>query len=188
MTLLKDIHNIYKNFPLEEKFLARIVKRIAIADKDEDFSKDDSLRMQILKRFVRHTNYHTKVVELRVLDSVSPAEKARYETLCDDEKKDFLIEHLTKDIFTPLKIKPKDYLMPDLVELTELLAENVHENWSKQKIAQGWQFGENLDDKLKTTPLLVPYADLTDDDKFYDRQTAMSMRCKFLSALIIGDL
>ena len=119
--------------------------------------------MQILKRFVRHTNYHTEVVELRVLDSVSPAEKARYETLCDDEKKDFLIEHLTKDIFTPLKIKPKDYL----------LAENVHENWSKQKIAQGWQFGENLDDKLKTTPLLVPYADLTDDDKFYDRQTAM---------------
>ncbi|MBQ9486206.1 MAG: hypothetical protein IJU91_00170 [Selenomonadaceae bacterium] len=76
--------------------------------------------------------------------------------------------------YTPAPLDTSDVtLMPDLIELTELLAENVHENWSKQKIAQGWQFGENLDDKLKTTPLLVPYADLTDDDKFYDRQTAM---------------
>lgn len=76
--------------------------------------------------------------------------------------------------YTPAPLDTSDVeLMPDLIELTELLAENVHENWSKQKIAQGWQFGENLDDKLKTTPLLVPYADLTDDDKLYDRQTAM---------------
>ena len=76
--------------------------------------------------------------------------------------------------YTPTPLATSDVkLMPELIELTELLAENVHENWSKQKISQGWQFGETLDDKLKTTPLLVPYANLTDEYKYYDRQTAM---------------
>ncbi len=79
-----------------------------------------------------------------------------------------------KKTYTPTPLDTSDVkLMPDLIELTELLAENVHENWATQKIAQGWHFGENLDDKLKTTPLLVPYENLTDDFKFYDRQTAM---------------
>ena len=76
--------------------------------------------------------------------------------------------------YTPTPLATSDVkLMPELIELNELLAENVHENWSKHKIAQGWQFGETLDDKLKTTPLLVPYANLTDEYKYYDRQTAM---------------
>ena len=76
--------------------------------------------------------------------------------------------------YTPAPLDTSDVqLMPNLIELTELLANNVHENWSKQKIAQGWQFGETLDEKLKTTPLLVPYEDLTDDYKLYDRQTAL---------------
>ncbi|MBQ9486205.1 MAG: hypothetical protein IJU91_00165 [Selenomonadaceae bacterium] len=106
--LLKDIYKIYKKFPPEQKFLARIVKRLA--DKDKDFSDEDPLQMQILKRFVRHTNYHTKAIEQRVLDSVSPAEKAAYAKYSAEKKRDFLIERLTEDIFIPLDVKPADYL------------------------------------------------------------------------------
>ena len=106
VTLIKDIYNIYKSFPHEEQFLARIVKRLA----DKDFSDEDSLRMQILKRFIRHTDYHTKVVELRVLESVSPDERKAYATLKAGKKKDFLIDHLTEDIFIPLDVKLKDWI------------------------------------------------------------------------------
>ena len=107
VSLLKEIHKIYKAFPPQEKFLARIVKRLAKGDKD--FSDKDSMQMQVLKRFVRHTDYHTEVIENRVLESVSSAEKANYQKLSADAKKDFLISRLNEDIFTPLDIKPADW-------------------------------------------------------------------------------
>lgn len=64
-------------------------------------------------------------------------------------------------------------LSEKLVCLTELLAKNVHDHWAVGKIRDGWQFGNRLDDKEKTTPLLVPYEELSDDQKIYDRTTAM---------------
>lgn len=66
-------------------------------------------------------------------------------------------------------------LPPDLEELTELLAENVHENWAMERISQGWTVGESRDDKAKTHPNLVPYADLAKVDKDYDRRTALEI-------------
>ena len=64
-------------------------------------------------------------------------------------------------------------LPQDLLELTEKIAENVHENWSIGRIADGWTYGETRDDEKKTTPCLVPYAELTDSEKEYDRVTAI---------------
>lgn len=64
-------------------------------------------------------------------------------------------------------------LPDDLLELTEKIAENVHENWSVGRIADGWTYGETRDDEKKTTPCLVPYAELTDSEKEYDRVTAI---------------
>ena len=61
----------------------------------------------------------------------------------------------------------------ELLELTEKIAENVHENWSIGRIADGWTYGETRDDEKKTTPCLVPYAELTDSEKEYDRVTAI---------------
>lgn len=63
-------------------------------------------------------------------------------------------------------------LPEDLLELTEMIAENVHENWSVGRIADGWTYGETRDDK-KTTPCLVPYSELSDSEKEYDRVTAL---------------
>ena len=65
-------------------------------------------------------------------------------------------------------------LSSDLLDLTEQIAENVHEVWSAGRIADGWTFGEKRDDKLKQTPCLVPYSLLPESEKEYDRKTALN--------------
>jgi len=65
------------------------------------------------------------------------------------------------------------HLSPELIELTECLAENAHDLWAAQRFAQGWTYGHKRDDQAKTHPCLVRYADLPESEKIYDRQTAL---------------
>jgi hypothetical protein len=62
-------------------------------------------------------------------------------------------------------------LPPALKPLVEQLAENVHEQWSLLRISQGWQYGPQRDDAHKHHPCLIPYADLPESEKEYDRRT-----------------
>ena len=75
------------------------------------------------------------------------------------------------------KPAPRDtsgVVLPRPIEaLTELLARNTHENWARQRIAEGWQYGPRRDDERKEHPNLVPYEELSEADKEYDRSTAM---------------
>src|SRR5262249_19758160 len=64
-------------------------------------------------------------------------------------------------------------LPADLVELTEHLAENTHEVWARQRITDGWTHGPQRDDALRKHPCLVPYAELPESEKEYDRKTAL---------------
>ena len=64
-------------------------------------------------------------------------------------------------------------LSPELLELTEKLAENVHEQWARKRIEEGWRYGEHRDGVLKQTPCLVPYGQLPASEQAYDRETAM---------------
>lgn len=64
-------------------------------------------------------------------------------------------------------------LSGDTLELTEKLAENAHDHWAQQRIADGWTYGPERDDGSKKHPDLVPYDDLPDQEKQYDRITAM---------------
>lgn len=63
-------------------------------------------------------------------------------------------------------------LSNEMEQLTEQLAQNVHEVWSAKRIAEGWTWGEQRDDIRKTHPCLVPYEQLPDSEKEYDRETA----------------
>ena len=77
-------------------------------------------------------------------------------------------------MYTPKPIDTSDIELPkEITELTEKIAENVHENWSAQRIADGWVYGEKRDDEKKTTPCLVPYDELPEREKDFDRITAM---------------
>ena len=75
------------------------------------------------------------------------------------------------------KPAPRDtsgIVLPRPIEaLTELLARNTHENWARQRIAEGWRYGPQRDDERKEHPNLVPYEELSEADKEYDRSTAM---------------
>ena len=64
-------------------------------------------------------------------------------------------------------------LPPALAALTERLAENAHDLWAAQRLADGWTFGAQRDDAAKKHPCLIPYAELPESEKTYDRQTAM---------------
>lgn len=76
--------------------------------------------------------------------------------------------------YIPKPIDTSDIELPDfLIELTEKLAENVHENWAKGRIAEGWTYGPGRDDEVKTTPCLVPYNKLPESEREYDRNTSM---------------
>lgn len=76
--------------------------------------------------------------------------------------------------YVPKPIKTDDIVLnEDLTQLTEQIAKNVHEVWAASRIAQGWSYGPTRDDFMKTTPCLVPYSELSEDEKDYDRNTAM---------------
>ncbi len=76
-------------------------------------------------------------------------------------------------MYTPNPIDTSNIELPaELLRLNEKIAENVHENWSSGRIAEGWSYGEKRDDRKKTTPCLVPYSLLTESEKEYDRNTA----------------
>lgn len=77
-------------------------------------------------------------------------------------------------MYTPKPIDTSKITLPEeLLRLTEEIAENVHENWSVGRIAEGWTYGERRDDAKKETPCLVPYDALPESEKEYDRRTAL---------------
>lgn len=77
-------------------------------------------------------------------------------------------------MYEPKPIDTSDVILSDdLLELTEKIAENVHDVWAVGRIEQGWTYGPERNDELKITPCLVPYSKLPDSEKEYDRNTAL---------------
>jgi ryanodine receptor 2 len=61
-------------------------------------------------------------------------------------------------------------LSEELLQLTERLAENSHENWAMQRRGEGWTYGPERDDARKTHPDLLPYSELPEAEREYDRR------------------
>ena len=76
--------------------------------------------------------------------------------------------------YTPNPIDTSAVSLPeDILELSEMLAKNTHENFVKMRVSSGWSYGPQRDDAKKTNPTLVPYEDLPESEKEYDRVTSM---------------
>jgi hypothetical protein len=77
-------------------------------------------------------------------------------------------------MYEPKPIDTSDVILPEeLLALTERIAENVHDVFVKSRIDEGWVYGECRDDNKKTNPTLVPYNELPESEKEYDRNTAL---------------
>ena len=58
--------------------------------------------------------------------------------------------------------------------LAEALAEHVHDTWMQGRLADGWTLGEVRDDAKRTHPCLIPYEELSEEEKDYDRRTSQA--------------
>jgi ryanodine receptor 2 len=56
-----------------------------------------------------------------------------------------------------------------LLNVIEQLAENAHDVWALQRIQDGWTHGPWRCDPEKRHPCLIPYRDLPESEKVYDR-------------------
>lgn len=87
-----------------------------------------------------------------------------------------------KKNYVPKPMDTKDVQLPEeLSALIEQMAKNVHEVWAQSRIEQGWTYGNERSDALKTHPCLVPYEELPEVEKAYDRDTAfgtLKLICK----------
>lgn len=76
--------------------------------------------------------------------------------------------------YVPQPMDTTDIQLPEeLNALIEQMAKNVHEVWAESRIEQGWSYGEERSDALKTHPCLIPYEELPEVEKAYDRDTAL---------------
>ena len=77
-------------------------------------------------------------------------------------------------MYHPTPIDTERIELPsELLSLTELLARNSHDLWAQQRLHDGWSYGVTRDDERKRHPCLVPYEELPDSEKEYDRNVAM---------------
>ena len=64
-------------------------------------------------------------------------------------------------------------LPSELEKFIEDLAKQQHDVWAQSRIEQGWTYGPERNDQLKHHPCLLPYEELPDVEKAYDRDTAV---------------
>lgn len=81
---------------------------------------------------------------------------------------------MEKDTYTPQPVDTSKIILPEeLAPLAEQMAKNVHEIWSQTRIEQGWTYGPERNDAEKKHPCLVPYEQLPEEEKVYDRNTSI---------------
>lgn len=65
----------------------------------------------------------------------------------------------------------------DIMSDPSKTAEDIHNEWMRQKIASGWKYGPVKDAEQKTNPLLIPFNNLTVQEKIKD--SLMSEVCNY---------
>ena len=77
--------------------------------------------------------------------------------------------------YTPAPVNTDDVTLPsELNEAIELMAEHNHDTWAQGKIAKGYSCGPITDDSVKLHKDLVPYDELPEETKDYDRDTCIA--------------
>ena len=112
-------------------------------------------------------------------DSTASQNKYNIEKFADAwaDSKNYLIITNINDMET-YEPKPIDLtgveLPEELEELREAIAENAHEVWAVNRKAEGWSYGSKRDDEKKQNPCMIPYSQLPESEKAYDREMAVN--------------
>lgn len=163
---LQDIEKILDNY----KEVIAVVDR-SVLDKSEDS---------------KHPLFHA--VYITSIEEDGAVMYLNFDTMLEDtiEKDDFLkawkcsgnyMMSATKSLdgYNPQPINVEDIsLDANLEDLTEAIAENAHDIWARARMDEGWTYGPVRDDAKKQHPDLVPYAQLPESEKEYDRLMAMN--------------
>lgn len=81
--------------------------------------------------------------------------------------------HADTKTYSPKLIDLGHVELPDgFDELREAIAENAHDRWALERQSEGWTYGPKRDDSKLETPDMVPYAQLPESEKQYDRLMA----------------
>jgi ryanodine receptor 2 len=91
-------------------------------------------------------------------------------------------------MYTPNPIDTTNIkLSIEIIALSELLAKNTQDVWAVGRIKEGWVYGEPRDDIKKQPPCFVPYEELPESEKDYDRATSIETLKVILSlGYVIG--
>ncbi len=66
----------------------------------------------------------------------------------------------------------KNHIPESLSPAIEILARHNHDIWAQGRIKDGWSYAPTRDDVLKKHPDLVPYEELSESEKDYNRRSA----------------
>lgn len=142
--------------------------------------KEDILEGQIPDHTVVILSYAVGDNTISIYDPNSPNIEDTYpiEQFKDawEDSKNYLVTINFKDMkaYNPKPIDLSDVVLTeDMNELREAIAENAHEVWALKRQADGWTYGPQRDDEQKHTPCMVPYSQLPEQEKDYDRDMAM---------------
>ena len=85
--------------------------------------------------------------------------------------------------YHPKLLDLKHVVLPEGIEdLREAIAENAHDIWALERQSEGWTYGPKRDDTKLETPDMLPYSQLPESEKQYDRLMAEDT-LKLLTAL-----
>lgn len=77
------------------------------------------------------------------------------------------------DAYRPKPVDTTGITLPaEIVDLREQLSKNTHEVWAQGRWEEGWRYGLARNDEKKLHPGIVPYEELSESEKDYDRRTA----------------
>ena len=176
----KDIE-IFNELIKDEEILSQLAKnehdRWNAYMRSEGFKRATVEEVQKYKKITNSYQYplaklHPAIVEYNQLDEVGKKIGKDLKRGDEDFIKNMGGLFKKKKTYNPKPIDTSDIILNnDILELSEIMAKNVHEVWAENRIKDGWKYGKKRDDAKKEHPCLVSYDELTESEKEYDRKT-----------------